>query len=213
MNRKEAAQIISIMQANYPDSFKGKSDDMLVATINLWAKMFEADSANEVTAAVMAHMAADTNRFMPPVGVIKDRLLKLRQPDEMTEQEAWALVAEATKNGIWGAQEEFDKLPPVIQRIVGSPNQLRDWAMMDSDTVQSVVASNFQRSYKVRAASERELLAIPSDVRRVMTQIAAGLRTPELPGKITEGEFEQRRARELEKLAAGMSMPALESGE
>lgn len=180
MNRKEAAQIISIMQANYPDSFKGKSDEMLMATINLWAKMFEADSANEVTAAVMAHMAADTNRFMPPVGVIKERLYKLRQPEEMTEQEAWGLVAKALRNGIYGAQEEFDKLPPVVQRIVGSPNQLREWAVMDADAVQSVVASNFQRSYRVRAQTERETLALPVSVRETMSLIASGMKMPAL---------------------------------
>lgn len=173
MNRKEAAQIISIMQANYPDSFKGKTDEMMMATITLWAKMFDADDANDVTAAVMAHMAADTNRFMPPVGVIKDRLHKLRQPDEMTEQEAWTLVAKALRNGIYGAQAEFDKLPPAVQRIVGSPNQLREWAVMDADAVQSVVASNFQRSYRVRAKSEREYHALPGSVRAVIGDISS----------------------------------------
>jgi hypothetical protein len=46
--------------------------------------------------------------------------------------------------------------------------------MMDGDAVNSVVASNFQRSYKVRAANERELLALPADVRGVMEQLGAG---------------------------------------
>lgn len=176
MNKKEAAQVISIMQANYPDSFKGQTDEMVMAKITLWAKMFEADNANEVTAAVMAHMATDTNRFMPPVGVIKDALLKLRQPEEMTEQEAWGYVAKALRNGIYGAQQEFDKLPPVIQRIVGSPNQLRDWAVMDADAVQSVVASNFQRSYRARAKNERETLALPESVKAVIAQIGGNNR-------------------------------------
>lgn len=173
MNRREAAQIISIMQANYPDSFRGKTDEMMVATINLWAAMFADDHANEVNAAVMAHMAADTNRFMPPVGVIKERLHKLRQPEEMTEAEAWSLVAKALRNGIYGAQDEFAQLPPVVQRIVGSPNQLREWAAMDADSVQSVVASNFQRSYRVRAKSERDFQALPSGVKELVGEVAS----------------------------------------
>ena len=173
MNKREAAQIITIMQANYPDSFKGKTDEMLMATITLWAQMFETDDAKEVTAAVMAHMAADTNRFMPPVGVIKERLTKLRQPEEMTEQEAWALVAKAVGNSIWEAKKEYDKLPPVIQRIVGSHTQLREWAVMDSQALHSVVASNFQRSYRARAAHEREYMALPSSVRQAIGGISA----------------------------------------
>ena len=172
MNRKEAAQIISIMQSNYPDSFKGKTDEMMMATITLWAKMFADDNANDVTAAVMAHMAADTNRFMPPVGVIKERLYKLRQPDEMTEVEAWNRVHKAIGNSAWEAKKEFAKLPPVLQRLVGSPNQLKDWAMMDSDSLNSVVASNFQRSYRVRAQSEKEYQAMPSGVRELIGEMS-----------------------------------------
>lgn len=52
-------------------------------------------------------------------------------------------------------------LSDTVRRVVGSPSQLREWAMMEPDTVQSVVASNFQRSYRSRAASEKEFAALP----------------------------------------------------
>lgn len=181
MNAKEAAQIIAIMQANYPDSFRGQSDKAVNARIRLWARMFEADSYDDVSAAVMMHMAADTGRFMPPVGVIKDSLAKLRCPEEMTEQEAWACVSRALRNGLYGAAEEFQRLPEAVRRMVGSPAQLREWAMMDTDTLNSVVASNFQRSYRARAKSTREMLATPECVRRAMAQLAEGLAMLELP--------------------------------
>lgn len=179
MNKKEAAKIISIMQINYPDSFKGKSDEMMMATINLWAKMFEPDSAEDVTAAVMAHMAADTNRFIPPVGVIKDRLTRLRQPDGLTEQDAWAHVAKALRSSIYNSAKEFESLPPAVQQIVGSPNQLREWAVMDSGTVQSVVASNFQRSYRARAANEREFQSFPAEIKKEIERMSHSFRLSE----------------------------------
>lgn len=92
------------------------------------------------------------------------------------------MVARAIRNGTYGAQKEFDALPPVIKRLIGSPAQLKEWAAMDADVVSSVVASNFQRSYKARAASERELLSLPGDVRSAMQSIADGMRMPELEG-------------------------------
>ena len=119
--------------------------------------------------------------FPPHIGAIKEAIVKLKTSDEMTELEAWALVNKATKNSTWNAKEEFDKLPPVIQRLVGSPQQLRDWAAMPADTINSVVASNFQRSYKARAANEREFLALPSDVKETMEALAAGMQMPGLP--------------------------------
>ena len=71
---------------------------------------------------------------------------------------------------------------------------------MDSETLNSVVASNFQRSYKVRAKNERDFLALPSSVKTFMASIAEGMRMPELPS----GEFSEhnrtealRRLREL----------------
>lgn len=198
MTKKEMAEIIAIMQSNYPDDFRGMSDKAMSGKINLWFMQFRDDDYKEVLAAVMAHIATDTNRFMPPVGVIKAKLVEIRMPDELTPQEAWGLVQKALRNGYYGAQEEFDKLPPVVQKLVGSPNQLREWSQMDTETVSSVVASNFQRSYKVRAAKEREFMALPSAVQQTMTQIAAGMKMPELP---SEADFEQRRQDQLRRLS------------
>ena len=188
MTRKETAEIIATMQLNYPDSFRDLSDKAMNGRINLWLMQFRDDDYMDVMAAVMAHIATDTNRYMPPVGVIKAKLTEIRLPEEMTPQEAWALVDKATRNSTWNSVEEFAKLPPVIQRLVGSPTQLKEWAAMDTGTLQSVVASNFQRSYKVRAAKEREFLALPSTVKQTMQQIADRMKMPELPPAPTEQE-------------------------
>lgn len=198
MTKKEMAEIIAIMQSNYPDDFRGMSDKAVDGKINLWLMSFRDDDYTDVLAAVMAHINTDTNRFMPPVGVIKEKLVEIRMPDEMTPQEAWELVSKATRNSSYNSGEEFEKLPPVVQRLVGSPMQLKEWAAMDTETLQSVIASNFQRSYKVRAAKEREFLALPSAVRQTMTQIATGMKMPELP---SEADFEQRRQDQLRRLS------------
>lgn len=197
MTKKEMAEIIAVMQSNYPDDFRGMSDAAMNGKINLWFMQFRDDNYKEVLTAVMAHIATDTNRFMPPVGVIKAKLVEIRTGEQMTELEAWGLVQKALRNGYYGAEEEFSKLPPVVQRLVGSPNQLREWAQMDSETVSSVVASNFQRSYKVRAANEREFLALPSAVKQTMEQIAAGMKMPELP---SEADFEKRKHEQIRRL-------------
>lgn len=186
MNKREASQVIALMQANYPDEFRTMSDEAMDARVNLWAAMFHDDSFATVKNAVAAHMATDTSRFMPPVGVIKNMVVKMTTPEEMTEQEAWGCVMQALRNSAYNSGAEFAKLPPVVQRLVGSPSQLREWAMMDSDTVNSVVASNFQRSYKVRAKNDREYQALPSSVRGYITQLAAALDIDR--PKLTEGD-------------------------
>ena len=197
MTKKEMAEIISIMQLNYPDSFRDMSDKAVNAKINLWLMSFRDDEYTDVLAAVMAHINSDTNRFMPPVGVIKAKLVEIRMPEEMTELEAWNIVRKACRVHSWDAQEQFEKLPPVLQKLVGHPSQLQEWARMDEDVVASVVASNFQRSYKVRAAKEREFLALPSAVQQTMAQIASKMQMPQLP---SEADLEQRRQDQLRRL-------------
>lgn len=182
MTERESAQIIGIMQTVYPDSFKNLSADALRSTVKIWAKVFEDDPASAVQAAVMAHISASVDRFMPPPGAIKQRLIGMTTNADMTPQEAWQLVNAATQRGIYHAKDEFDKLPPVVQRIVGSPNQLKEWAMMDAETVQSVIASNFQRSYTVRAEKEREYMALPTGVKNTLAEISGKLGFAALPG-------------------------------
>ena len=187
MTREQMLDILVVMQAAYPNFYKGMNQKQADAVLDLWATMFADDPLEVVAMAVKSHIANDKKGFPPHIGAIKEAIIKLRQPDEMTEMEAWALVRKAVGNGIYGSQKEFDALPPVLQRLVGSPNQLKDWAMMDEEVVASVVASNFQRSYKARAANERELLALPADVRQVMQRLSAGMAMPMLEGGSDEG--------------------------
>lgn len=199
MTKQEIVKIITVMQTNYPDDFRGMSDEVLKAKINLWHSQFQDDDYQTVMSAVMAHIATDTNRFMPPVGVIKAKLVQITTPRELSELEAWALVERAIsgasmspqsmmyRNGVTdgktSAERNFDKLPPLLKRIVGNPGQLAAWGAMNEETVGTVIASNFQRSYRAIAAKEREHMALPSDVRRVMEQIGGAMSMPALEGE------------------------------
>lgn len=180
MTRDETLAIMSVMKAAYPAFYRDMKRSDAEAAVSLWCEMFADDPAHIVAMAVKSHIASDKKGYPPNIGAIKEAIRKLTHPAEMSDMEAWGYVSKALRNGIYGYTEEFEKLPPVIRRIVGTPMQLREWAMMDSETVQSVVMSGFRKSYAARAESEREFIALPSDVREVMTQIAAGMAFPAL---------------------------------
>lgn len=202
MNREETLAIMSVLKAAYPAYYKGLNRNDAEAVVNLWTEMFKDEPAQIVAVAVKAHIASDNKGFPPHIGAIKDAIVKLKQPDQMTALEAWEYVRKAMRgasmapsscvyingktDGKTTAERNFEKMPELVQRIVGNPSQLAQWADMDAEVVNSVVSSNFQRSFNARAAHEREFLTLPSDVKNTMQQIAAGMRMPEL----TEGEKE-----------------------
>lgn len=175
MDRTETLKILSVLRGAYPAFYRDTTKKEAEAIAGLWEDMFAEDDYVIVAAAVKALIVADSKGFPPVIGQIKERIRQLTEPKEMTEAEAWTLVAKAVKNGLYGSKEEFEKLPADIRRIVGSPNQLRDWAMADSDALQTVVASNFQRSYRAIAKANKEYAALPSEVKRMLDGVSSRL--------------------------------------
>lgn len=167
MNKMETARVLSVLRAAYPNFYKGMARGELEQILDLWTDMFLDDDPEIVGGAVKAFIATDSKGFPPVIGVIKDKVRQISRPPMMTEQEAWALVLKAVRNSGYQSQREFEALPPLLRGLVGSPRQLKDWSMMDEDTVQSVIASNFMRSYRARAQSKQEFDALPSDVQRM----------------------------------------------
>ena len=169
MKKTETIAIMAILKEAYPMYYRDKAKDELNTAVNLWTEMFADDDVNLVKAAVKRHIATDIKGFPPVIGQIKQSLVKVTLPEELTEQEAWNLVSKAMRNSTYNATEEFEKLPELIKNIVGGPSQLKEWAMSESKEIQTVIASNFMRSYKVKAASFREYQALPNDVKKLIS--------------------------------------------
>ena len=175
MNRSETLKIMAVLQAAYPQFYAKKSQDEVNAIVNLWNEMFSDEPYQVVGMAVKALIKTRVSTFPPGIGEINEKIMQITQPEEMGEAEAWALVAKAVRNSAYNSAEEFEKLPPVIQKAVGSPMQLHEWSQMDTLTVNSVVASNFQRTYRAKAKNDREQAALPRTVKEYMERLAEGM--------------------------------------
>lgn len=188
MTRQETGIIMNILTTAYPRFYSGQDAPDPRKTMSLWAEMFRDDPVELVAAAVKALIATDEKGFPPHIGAVKASMRKLVQPDEMTEMEAWRLVRRAirgasmspssrliTAEGIDNrpsAQKHFEALPPILQRVVGTPEQLAAWEQVEDDKIETVIQSNFMRSYRARAQQEREFQALPQDVRAMIRQAA-----------------------------------------
>jgi len=175
MTFDETHTILTLLQTEYPQSFAKMDDRAMAMKLKLWATEFQYDDYRAVYAVVRAIMSAGNREFAPNIGVIREKLRSFAMDGELTENEAWSIVSKAISNGIYGYQEEYAKLPPAVQKAVGEPEQLKRWAVMDENEVQSVVASNFQRSYRQIAANERELAKIPADVKVLLTGVTKAM--------------------------------------
>ena len=172
MTREETIKILSVLRGAYPAFYRDITKQEAESTIALWEAMFDEEPYVLVGAAVKAFIAGDAKGFPPSIGQIKERIRKITQPEELTEQEAWSFVSKAIKNSTYGSVEEFNKLPPEIQAVVHDPGQLRQWAMTPAESMETVIASNFMRSFREKKRITSEYLALPTSVKQLM--ISAG---------------------------------------
>lgn len=176
MTKEETIKVLAVLKANYHNFFKSLSTTDAHAMVNLWADMFEGVEYGLVGAAVKAYISNDTSGYPPNVGQINEQIRRLTQWEQMTEQEAVTLIMKAARNGIYNAQEEYNKLPPILQRLAGSPEQIKAWAIMDVDELQTVVSSNLMRSYRAIAKKEEEVQTLPLSVKQLIETASVKLR-------------------------------------
>lgn len=173
MNRTETAKILALLQSEYPNSFAKLTQEQMNLKLELWASEFSGDAFEAVYTALRMYMETD-EQFAPNIGQIRKRLQMQRQQNELSEGEAWAMVSKACQNGSYGYMKEFTKLPPIVQKAVGRAEQLREWAAMEESQVQTVVASNFMRSFRAARERQKEIDTYPSTLMNMINKLQIG---------------------------------------
>lgn len=171
MTYEETRKVLSVIRASFPSYFAKFTSEEGENFLAVWSDMFAEDDPMLVMSAVKSYIRSNTGAFPPSVGQVVELMHKLTHPVTITEQEAWNMVYRACCNSIYHAQEEFDKLPEEVKSVVGSHNQLKQWAVMDNNELGTVVASNFMRSYKARVASNKEFAKLPDSVHDMISTL------------------------------------------
>ncbi len=167
MTIEETKKLITVMIASYPN-YKPESMQM---TLSVWKEMLAEYDYRTVAVALKTYIATDKSGFAPSIGQIIDNICKVNAPASMGEQEAWALVRKAISNGTYNSQAEFDKLPDLVQKAVGSADQIHVWAV-DDDYNESVISSHFISAYKTACKRQEEYKRMPKEVRARIDALA-----------------------------------------
>lgn len=169
MIREETVEIIHTICDCYPNF---KPED-LSRTIDAWQVMLEEYSCEQVAVALKAYITSNTSGFAPSVGEIVAKIQLVSQPQELDGMAAWGLVSKALRNGTYGAVEEFNKLPPLVRQAVGIPGNLKNWATSDYQTIETVIQSNFLRTYETAVKRANEINRMPDNIKSLIEKANA----------------------------------------
>ena len=176
MTAKETAGILALVREYYPRDIEASG---IAAKVKAWHLAIGEYDFDAVKDAVIAFVRRDTKGFAPSVGQILQYITRAGAEDaEAAAWQAWTLVRKAIGNAgtnrDWigdrldpktQAEHRFDELPPIVQRIVGNPQQLTRWGEMDTGQLDTVVQSNFMRAYKGKAAGVYSAVSSPDTLR------------------------------------------------
>ena len=170
MTKQETIKMIAVMKAAFPSWGSKLSQEEIRTSVEIWHEMLEEYEYIIVSGALKSIIATKKD-FPPSIAEIIEKVQFLLSggQKEISENEAWAMVRKALGNGMYGAKEEFERLPSDIQSVLREPATLRNWSQLDPTEVDTVVASNFMRSFKEVRKREKEFKALPSDIKQLIS--------------------------------------------
>ena len=183
MTRDDVIQMLTLLKAAYPAFYSKMSSKDAEAAITLWIEMFSGDDPRVIALAVK-HCIETHDGYPPSIAAIKNRAKQILQSvsGDPTPDDLWTVFARACGNGIYGAKEEFDRLPPVLKRFAGSPRALYDYAVMDGDVFNSVVRGQFFKRIEAMQQQEEFDALMPPDIRAVLAGIARKMESLDATG-------------------------------
>ena len=153
MTRDDTKKLLLMIDTTYAN-FHVKDISFAIDT---WWKILEPDNAQNIMDAFTVYARTDTSGFAPTPGKLH-MMVADRQFDSLSDGEVIGLLTLASRNASYGFQEEFDKLPYLLRKAVGSPTALRNWGVADPAQL-DYTFKNICKTYQMLVQEEKTAMA------------------------------------------------------
>lgn len=169
MTREQFKILVKAMKSVYANPAFIPDQD----AFDVWHSMLKDLDYAIASRAIQMHM--QTEELPPTIAGIRKQASKITGDEtrDLNETEAWSLILKAIRRSGYYSEEEFEKLPPILQRSVGSPEQLREWAVLenvDGKTL-TVLQSNFQRTFRAEQQKDLEERKLSPDILKLIKKL------------------------------------------
>lgn len=170
MNRVETIQVITLLAGNY-DSIASKDKtqkDLMVAT---WLECLGDLDYKLVLQAVKKTIISSP--YPPTIHEIRKNAIEIIKPTtKKTAIEAWDEAVKMISNGLYMTEEQFNQHSSEVKSFFGSVNQVKQLAMVDMDTINTVTKGQFLKQYDVLVERERQDNLLPETMKNMIGGLA-----------------------------------------
>lgn len=198
MTKNETSKLLIYLRASYPAHYMKFTDADYQAMIDAWTVTLNDYEFDAVFAGAQAFVATDRAGFPPSVGQILGCMTQATQNpvQQITAAEAWDWVYKALENLDWMHPErEYDKLPRIAQKIIGSPEALKEIAAMPTTDVLIGEKARFIHAYDAYKEKEHEYEKIPERIRDLIEEHTPRY-VPVNPDRLSTQQIEDERQKQ-----------------
>ncbi len=167
MNRESVIKILSILKAAYPNSYKELTKQEAESIISLYQTMFQDSDVDLVILAIKELI--NTFHYPPTIADIKDKMDSIKNmSNDKSNLDLWAEVKEAINMPYDEMPNKFNSLSPEVKAFFKSPQGIKELAMMDSETINSVTKGQFFKQIDIlKARNKQERMMLPETKKRI----------------------------------------------
>ena len=170
-------QIITLLAGNY-ETIANKSQQQRELMLNTWYECLGDLDYKIVLQAVKKTIIESP--YPPTIHEIRKNAVELINPTtKRTAIEAWNEAIEMISNGIYMTEEQFNTASPEVKKFFGNVRQVKELAMLDSDTVNTVTKGQFLKQYDILVQRDREEKMLPEPMKEMITGLANKFALPE----------------------------------
>lgn len=182
-------QMLQLLESNYGQKFYDGVPKENV--IRLWASQFQDDDPRAVLQGVQN--CINTMTYKPTIADIRKRMAQAKMGGQMTSIEAFQQITDAVRmsHDRDSSITAFNALAPILRKVVGKPQILRDWHNVPTESYHTVIMSAIRESYRELAQREFDFYALPKPLQtaeswRIDAPDQAALPEPEVQKTIEE---------------------------
>ena len=130
MTEAEVLKVVYTIKAAYPSHYARFTKLDFDNMVSVWDGTLEGYTYGQVSAGLNMFLTSDTRGFPPVPGQVIECIQRTQRPvaEEYTNTECASLIRRAFSNAAYHAEEEFERLPEICRRAVGTPHNLVEWS-------------------------------------------------------------------------------------
>lgn len=177
MNRTEMVQIITLLAGNY-ETIANKSQQQKELMLNTWYECLGDLDYKLVLQAVKKTIIESP--YPPTIHEVRKKAIEFVNPTtQKTGIEAWNEAIKMISNGLYMTEEQFNNYSSEVKRFFGSVNQVRQLAMVDVETINTVTKGQFLKQYDILVQRDKEEKLLPAPMKEMIEGLANKFALPE----------------------------------